>query len=91
MGDRLIVPVQVDKGVAPLMRAEVRGRLRKLGQREYPGSTPLRTVHASGAGFYALFNGRNTGRTPDVPYRWLPSSSVELFEVFEVGDAASAE
>jgi len=76
-GDYLIEPAYVDKG-----RVRVPGlqeRLHKLDEVVYSTRWPLRTVHPSGAHFYALFSRR--GR---VPYRFETQAPLEVFELYEV-------
>jgi hypothetical protein len=84
VGDLLVIPHQVDPGMALLRRPELQQRLVHRGERDLSSMSPFRTVHDSGAGFYALFSGRNTQRRADVPYRWLPGTPVEHFGLYEV-------
>jgi hypothetical protein len=84
IGDFLIAPAYVDKGHVLSRLPEVAESLRKLDQVVYPGRIPIRTVHPSGAGFYAMFSRRGGGRRPRVPYRFERLAPLEYFELYEV-------
>jgi hypothetical protein len=83
-GDLLISPVYVDKGHALRRLPKVEASLAKLDQVVYPGRIPFRTMHPSGAGFYALFTRRGPDRESRVPYRFETVAPLEIFEVFRV-------
>jgi hypothetical protein len=78
-GDILIEPAYVDKGVVLARVPNLAARLHKLDQVVYSESIPIRTLHPSGAHFYALFT--KQGR---VPYRFLPEAPLEIFDIYEV-------
>ena len=88
-GDYLIVPAYVDKGKVLERLPRLAESLRKIDQVVYPGRIPIRTVHPSGAGFYALFTKRGPDRRSRVPYRIDWSTPLEYFELYEVHDDRS--
>jgi hypothetical protein len=83
-GDLLIVPVHVDKGAVLERTPRLRERLLQLDEIRYAGRTPFRTMHAAGAGFYAMRSRRDGGHRPDVPYRLLPTAPLEIFEIHQL-------
>jgi hypothetical protein len=78
-GDYLIEPAYVDKGRVLERVPGLKERLHKIDEVVYSTRWPLRTVHPSGAHFYALFSRR--GR---VPYRFETQAPLEVFELYEV-------
>jgi hypothetical protein len=83
-GDILIEPAYVDKGSVLVRVPQLVARLHKLDQVVYPARIPFRTVHPSGANFYALFTRRGPDRASRVPYRFEPDTPLEIFELYEV-------
>jgi hypothetical protein len=83
-GDFLIVPTYVDKGLVLERSPRVAVSLQRVDAIIYPGRIPIRTMHPSGAGFYALFSKPRPGRPPRVPYRFEAAAPLEIFEVHEV-------
>lgn len=84
VGDILIIPANVAKGSVLKRLPRLAKRLHKVDEVHYAGRTPLRTMHRSGAGFYALYARLPRGGPASVPYRWLPGSAVETFEIHEM-------
>jgi len=78
-GDILIEPVYVDKGSVLARVPQLTSRLHKLDQVVYSEPLPVRTLHPTGAHFYALFT--KQGR---VPYRFQSGVPLEVFEIYEV-------
>jgi len=78
-GDFLIEPSYVDKGRVLTRMPQLKARLHKLDQIVYSESIPIRTLHPSGAHFYALFT-----KQARVPYRYEPNAPLEIFELYEV-------
>jgi len=74
----------VDKGKVLERLPRLAESLRKIDQVVYPGRIPIRTMHPSGAGFYALFTRRGPDRPSRVPYRIEWSAPLERFEIYEV-------
>jgi hypothetical protein len=83
-GDVVIVPRYVDKGHVLERLPAVAASLHQLDEIAYPDLDPIRTVHPSGAGFYALFTRRGPGRASRVPYRYEPRAPLEIFDVYAV-------
>jgi hypothetical protein len=83
-GDYLVVPAYADKGKVLERLPRLAESLRKIDQVIYPGRIPIRTMHPSGAGFYALFTKRGPDRASRVPYRFECSTPIEYFEIYEV-------
>jgi hypothetical protein len=84
IGDYVIAPAYADKGHVLSRLPSIAERLRKLDQVVYPGRIPIRTMHPSGAGFYAMFSRRGPDRRPRVPYRFEGLAPLEYFELYEV-------
>jgi hypothetical protein len=90
VGDYLVVPAYVDKGKVLERVPRVAAAMRQVEQVVYPGTIGIRTMHPTGAGFYAMFSRPRHGKPPPVPYRLTRDVPLEIFDIHRLERAGSA-
>lgn len=83
-GDHVFQPVNYYNGALPREGSEKWGRpplFQKLEEVSFAAHLPVRAMHPSGAGFYAMYS-RRENSLPSLPYRFTPLYPLEIFQIY---------